>query len=199
MRKLFLAVAVVIVSLGLCSCNYEAKLAKSVDGAWTASSSALNIDNVAESFITEVFTFVAEPNSLSGSIIITGIEDLTIAPQNDSIVSDVSQTIAAKSSISGRWNVVDDDEIVLSLDMTTLKVDIDPSDVNLKENALSGVENAVAGRLSAVRARAIASGLRSRLIERYSMMTKLDDVKVKDSMLRFEVGRTDKVLHAAGR
>lgn len=182
------------------SCNEEAKLARDIEGTWSGAPEVFVNDASSRSTIIETFTFERDTTK-SGTVMIGALVSSTGAVQGtDAIVQPFSVSAAAKSTISGRWQVIDDDELVLTLDPSTMKVEVDPSAVVLTTNLLTGAEAPSTESLRPQMAEAIRSNLSHVLAMRYLSYRKLDDVKVKDkgTMLKFEVGKQDYILSRQG-
>lgn len=76
--------------------------------------------------------------TLSGSVTVTGMVNTTTQIVGDSaLIEPLSLSASARTSISGTWTVVDDDEIALSLDPQSLVVEVDPDAVVANNNPLA--------------------------------------------------------------
>ena len=105
-------------------------------------------------------------------------------------------SIAGTATINGTWAYEDrdDDDLILTLDLTSLNVNVDNNGVTFRQNVVTDAQEPVADSLSTVTAdlwrQQFAHALRIEL-NRY---TKLDDVKVRDSVLTFELDHPDQKM-----
>ncbi len=135
----------------------------------------------------------------SGPIVIAGM--LTVSTQvvaDADYVEPLTLTATAKSSISGTWTVIDDDEIALALDINTLNVEVDPSDVVAEGNAMLGTNNVQIDSLKPSVSQSVSGAMKRALAMRYASIRHLDDVKVKGPLLKFEIGKMDCVFTRQG-
>lgn len=184
-------------------CDSKQRLANEISGEWETGLQTLSDPSAAECNIFETYAFMpmADGNAAaSGTLIVSGIVQMTFAPQFDGRpVEAVEQGIAAHSSIQGTWHVVDDDEVALSFDFSTLKIDVDSTSVNINENLLTSASQTVASDVKAQKITMVSRQLSALLSKRYGEMKFLDDVKVKDgALLKFEVGHKDYALARIG-
>lgn len=191
-----LAGAAVVLGLTMVSCDTATSLAKDVNGTWAGGvdrilGDALNSDV----FSTYTFTYDAASAKAGGDIVINA----TLAGNyNDNVVvgetpSNVSVTVAGTSSISGTWTAIDDDEIVITLNPSTLKVSLDPAAQTLTSSAVltaEAIDTLKPSLLSMIKDR-MAYDLRIK----YSSPIHMDDVKVKGGKtLEYEVNDIDYTL-----
>lgn len=189
-----LTVSAVVVS---CS-NSEARFAKEVPGVWQGTPEMFSDSQAGSATIVDTFTFdpvVETPNStLTGNVTITGMVNTTTQIVGDSsFIEPLSLSVAAHTTISGTWTVTDDDEISLSLDPGSLSVAVDPdavlvngTDLPLGTPAIDSIRPAACKN--------IEQSIRAALTARYASMAKLDDVKVKGKLLKYEINEQDFVL-----
>ncbi len=185
-----------MVALAFTGCNEAEGLAKKVAGTWTSTPQEFVNDVGSQATIVESITFVRDSDATGGDVMISGLISSTGAMTgSDAIVQPFEIAASAKSSVQGTWRAAGDDEIVLTLDVQNMTVDVDPSALVLSGNVVTGSTQSDPETLKPQMAAMVQSALRRQLTARYSAMTKLDDVKVKDNgaTLEFEVGKTDYV------
>jgi len=111
-----------------------------------------------------------------------------------SIDSPYEVNVAATASLGGTWIYEDgsDDDILLSLDLSTLKVNVDKNGVSFTQNMLTGAQQPQIDSLTAVTAEIWKNQLTHAMTKEFSRFRKLDDVKVhKGQVLTFEVENPD--------
>lgn len=109
-------------------------------------------------------------------------------------------SVAATASISGRWSYEDkdDDDILIYLDNKTMQVNVDPNGVTYSQNLLTGAQQPTVDSLTTVTVERWRSAIRNAASKQFFDFTKLDDVKVVNDILTFEVGKRDLTFHRTG-
>lgn len=195
MKRILLGLAATAV-LTLGGCNEAKKLASEVEGSWSSTPQILLSDVGSQSNIVENITFLCDSSDTGGQVIFTGLISTTGSLSgSNAVVQPFEIAASAKSTIAGKWTAIDDDEIVLSLDIQGMKVDVDPSALVISNNLLNSTTESNPETLKPQMATMVKAALQRALTTRYATMSKLDDVEIKDkgSVLSFEVGKTDYV------
>ena len=202
--KSFITSACLFAALALVSCNDNARLASEVQGAWTGTPENFTDNSVVTATILETFDFVSDgtviaKGSHGGSVVIVGmITASTQVVADAGLVEPLSLTATAKSTISGTWTVIDDDEIALSLNLQSLAMDVDPSTLVVEGNVLTGNDTPKIDSIRPSVAATIGASMKRALENRYASFRHLDDVKVKGPLLKFEIGKMDCVFTRQG-
>lgn len=202
--KKFITSACLFAALALVSCNDNARLASQVQGAWTGTPENFTDNSVVTATILETFDFLSDgtvvaKGSHGGSVVIVGmISASTQVVADAGLVEPLSLTATAKSTISGTWTVIDDDEIALSLNPQSLKIDVDPSTLVVEGNVLTGSDTPKIDSIRPSVAVTIGASMKRALENRYASFRHLDDVKVKGPLLKFEIGKMDCVFTRQG-
>ncbi|WP_289869671.1 hypothetical protein [uncultured Duncaniella sp.] len=202
--KSFITSACLFAALALVSCNDNARLASEVQGAWTGTPENFTDNSVVTATILETFDFVSDgtviaKGSHGGSVVIAGmITASTQVVADAGLVEPLSLTATAKSTISGTWTVIDDDEIALSLNLQSLAVDVDPSTLVVEGNVLTGNDTPKIDSIRPSVVATIGASMKRALENRYASFRHLDDVKVKGPLLKFEIGKMDCVFTRQG-
>ncbi len=202
--KSFITSACLFAAFALVSCNDNARLASEVQGTWTGTPENFTDNSVVTATILETFDFVSDgtviaKGSHGGSVVIVGmITASTQVVADAGLVEPLSLTATAKSTISGTWTVIDDDEIALSLNLQSLAVDVDPSTLVVEGNVLTGNDTPKIDSIRPSVAATIGASMKRALENRYASFRHLDDVKVKGPLLKFEIGKMDCVFTRQG-
>lgn len=189
-----LAVSSVIVS---CS-NSEARLAKEISGVWQGTPEAFSDNSAITATIIDFYEFSpatkTADGTLSGSVTVTGMVNTTTQIVGDDTSTEpLSFSAAARTSITGTWTVIDDDEISLSFDPQSLTVKVDPDAIT--DNTISlGTTFPSVDSIRPGLDKTIEHGIRSALTNRYASMRLMDDVKVNGTLLKYESNHEDFVL-----
>ncbi|MCM1075895.1 MAG: hypothetical protein NC411_00870 [Bacteroides sp.] len=202
MKRLIISTCV-FAALAFTSCDENARLANEMQGSWTGTPENITDNSVVTATILETLDFtqsdIAVPKgSKGGELMIAGmISASTQVLSEGAMIEPLTLTASAKSTISGTWTVIDDDEIAVALDPATLAVEVDPKTVVMEGNPLTGS----APRIDSIRpsvASTIEASMQRVLMTRYASFRHLDDVKVKGTLLKFELGKMDCVFTRQG-
>lgn len=200
MRSTFIisasAATVMAIMLGLTSCNEEARLAKNLQGTWSGVPESLSTDMAGTTTIVETYNFEPDPQQKAGGsfIIQAMISANGVMPQSDEIVQPYAITASAAATATGTWTVVDDDEVTVSIDPQTIKVTLDPEAVMFNTDLLTGAEAATLDSIKPAMMGRLDARFRRDVMTRFTELRHLDDVKVKDNQLRYEVGKTHYIM-----
>lgn len=195
MKKILIG-AMALAAVSLTGCNEAERLASQVEGTWSSTPQMLVNDAGSQATLVETITFERDSAKTGGPVVIVGMVSSTGSMTgSDALVQPFEIAASAKSTVTGRWTAVDDDEIMLALDVANMSVAVDPSGLVISGNVLDGATQSNPEALKPQFASMVEAALRRQLLARYTSMTKLDDVKVKDngSLLKFEIGKTDYV------
>ncbi len=195
MKKILIG-AMALAAVSLTGCNEAERLASQVEGTWSSTPQMLVNDAGSQATMVETITFERDSARTGGPVVIVGMVSSTGSMTgSDALVQPFEIAASAKSTVTGRWTAIDDDEIMLALDVANMSVAVDPSGLVISSNVLDGATQSNPEALKPQFASMVEAALRRQLLARYTSMTKLDDVKVKDngSLLKFEIGKTDYV------
>lgn len=195
MKKILIG-AMALAAVSLTGCNEAERLASQVEGTWSSTPQMLVNDAGSQATMVETITFERDSARTGGPVVIVGMVSSTGSMTgSDALVQPFEIAASAKSTVTGRWTAIDDDEIMLALDVANMSVVVDPSGLVISSNVLDGATQSNPEALKPQFASMVEAALRRQLLARYTSMTKLDDVKVKDngSLLKFEIGKTDYV------
>lgn len=194
--KSYIFAFVAFAGLSIYSCDSRSQLGKEIAGDWQGAMERMENVQEAETQLMENISFMPDNGNLTGSFILTGMGDVTNVPMFDNeVMATVSRAIAFTSSIQGTYKVIDDDEVSLMFDFKSLNVSVDTSDVASDVNILGGVAYPSSARVNPQLCGIVKSQLTVALKSRYSGMGLLDDVKVKDGVMKLEIGKKDLVFH----
>lgn len=195
MKKILIG-AMALAAVSLTGCNEAERLASQVEGTWSSTPQMLVNDAGSQATMVETITFERDSARTGGPVVIVWMVSSTGSMTgSDALVQPFEIAASAKSTVTGRWTAIDDDEIMLALDVANMSVAVDPSGLVISSNVLDGATQSNPEALKPQFASMVEAALRRQLLARYTSMTKLDDVKVKDngSLLKFEIGKTDYV------
>lgn len=189
-----IAVGSIVVS---CS-NSEARFAKEIPGTWQGTPETFSDNSAITATIIDTYEFLPAAmtanETLSGTVTVTGMVNTTTQIVGDSaLIEPLGLSASARTSISGTWTVIDDDEIALSFDPQSLVVEVDPDAVVANNNPMALSSPAV-DTIRPDLCKTIEHGIRVALTARYASMRHMDDVKIKGALLKYEYDNEDFVL-----
>lgn len=188
-------------ALGMWSCERKADFI----GQWTAENpqditASVPSASRATSVVTINFTLNdSEKGGRGGSVLLTGeVSASQPVEPNESFDQGYEVNIAATGSLAGTWRYEDDDDddLILSLDPSSLVVDIDDNGVTFTQNLLTGAQQPMIDSLTQATAEQWKVELTRALSKEFSRYTKLDYVEVnKDGVLSFEISNPEVKLY----
>lgn len=191
-------VPVAVAMLALVSCNEKAKLAADIEGSWNGVAERVpSSDAKATVTVTREFTFKLDSaDKTSGTVVATvpfSIE--TGTPLMAAEVQPIAVTASGTATINGTWKALDDDDVSVVYDMSSLAVDVLPQETDLLYNVATGESAPVEDAVKPVVAEAI-----KRLVKRDFPVyvfnyAKISDIKVKGNLLSCEIADRDFSFH----
>lgn len=192
--------AAVMLGMTVASCESATRLAKDMEGTWAGAVDRIPGDALSSDLYSSyTFSYDAENSTPGGDIV---INSTLSANYTDNIIvgelpSSVAVTVAGTSTINGTWTAIDDDEIVITLNPSTLNVSLDPDAQALTTSATGltaeTIDTLKPRLLSMIKDR-VAYDLRIK----YSSPIRMDDVKIKNGKtMKYEINDIDYTLTAA--
>lgn len=208
MKKIFYIAAVGLLTAGLASCNENAKLASQVEGVWSGNVTELvkkdgkknketNVSGAATvNSITPSFTFAKDVNVKDGGkVTYTGVYSISQAVSSQVVDVPFEATANVKATAEGTWTAIDDDEIMLTIDQTSVKTEIDPSSISFGYAVLTDKPVSELDSLKANLLPNLEISFGAEVQKRVAMMKKLDDIKFPQTgTMTLEIGKTDYTL-----
>lgn len=109
-------------------------------------------------------------------------ENATV-PQFDGMVESYALNVASTAMAKGTYTLVDDDEIVIHLDPSSITVAVDPEAVKYQANVFTEEQKPVVDSLMPFAAAHIQQVLRPQVSAELLKFTHIDDVKIKDDRI----------------
>lgn len=203
MKNFLIGTAAVVCALSFASCNEKARLASEVEGTWSAAPSSLANNASGDYTVIDTYTFTRDASGgEGGSVMITGMLNGVMASTHPVLSLDqpISTSVSGTATITGTWKAVDDDEIAVMLDPTSLKVTVNPVEMVLTSNILTDATANKPEEMSASVADKAKMEFERVLRPYYTRINHLDDVKVKDgTILKYEIGDRDYSMMRQGQ
>lgn len=199
MKKILISIAA-IAAVALSSCNGAGTLAREVEGTWSGVPVKFVDESASSAVIIENLIFTTDSTGMGGSLIISGLISTTAQVQGtQAIVQPFSLSASAKSMATATWRAVDEDEIDVTVDAGSVSVTVDPQAIELTSNVMTGATAPEQTALKPQLAASMKSQLTNALVVRYAAMNKLDDVKVKGNVMKYEVADVDYTFSRQGQ
>ena len=202
--KIIIASMAMALITGLTACEKQADIA----GTWAGSPSQFAPEDqgtpagtTANSMITTRMTFIpVEGDNSQGTVEVASDLSLTEAvPFDSTIVAPYEMSVAGTAVISGVYHFDDNDEVVMSLDPSTLNVNIDPQTVAYSENLITGAQAPQIERLKPAIAAAMKAKITPMLQAYYARYQRIEDIKVKNGLMSCEIGDRDYTLRSTAK
>lgn len=189
--------AAVSLLLAVAGCSSAYNLAQKLLGAWSSVPERLIDTDASSATIIETYAFTPLDSVKAGGLIqLTSLMSVTGAVQGTpGISTPVSLTASGYATVSGKWTATSSEAVEITLDMSTLVVNVDPEAVLISTNISDDVDNALTEQLRPQFARSVRSQLLKAATERYSGVMKLSDVKIiDDTTLKFKLNKNPYTL-----
>lgn len=180
------------------SCNEKARLADSVTGSWSGQAERVDTPNQpTTTTVTRMIRFTPSLNSSTGgSLVATAMFSVESGTQlQASGIQPIAVTVNGTATISGQWEAIDDDELAISFDSQTLKVNIDPSEVVLEYDIATQTSDPISEDVKPDIAAAVTRSMTQVLNHSVFNYAKIDDIKVKGNLMSCEIGKKDYTFH----
>lgn len=169
MRKSIFSTLSLGVLLTLASCDSRQRLSENLQGEWTGTPEQIESAYATRATVVRSLQFIPTGNKGDGNLTLTAtITVENMMQQNDSIMSTQLVSTSGTASISGFYQATDDEDLLLHLDATTLKVDTDPSAAMLATQQIDKVAR-----------------------DLFFNISEIEDIKIRNDMMTCEIGHSD--------
>lgn len=199
MKKISFLLSVSIASvLAFTSCNSRAKLAESIQGQWTGNPERVLDTGAASASAVRVLEFTAGSTPTEGSVTMSALITVeNTMPFNDSIQTPLTISAAGIATITGVYQAKDHDELLISLDATSLTTEVDPDGVQLNYNIVSGESGSSADKLKPAAVVLSRQQITRAAQSILSNISVIDDIHVNGNIMKCEIGHKDIVFSRA--
>ena len=174
------------------ACDTKAKLAESVQGKWTGNPEKMLDTGAASASMVRTLEFTKGAADSEGSVTMTAMITVENTMQsNDSIVTPLQITASGVATITGVYQAKDDDELTISLDATSMNVNVDPDAVKLNYNIATATSAPLVEKLKPGAAILATQQINRAAQNAFSNITEIDDIKIEGSIMRCEINHTD--------
>ncbi len=168
-----------------------------IEGTWTGTPT--NIDNISaacDASATMSISFSIDENANdNGEVIISALIDANqpVSSSTESIDQPYEVSVSATAVITGRWAYEEheDDDIVITLDPSSLKVNVDPNGVTFSSDVLTETQQPLIDSLSRTTADNWKKSITKAMSERFYDINKISDIKIKNGIMSCEIHDRD--------
>ncbi len=207
-KMIYTAVAGLMVA-GLASCNENAKLASQVEGIWSGNTTELvkkdkkkNADKGQNpvgakiNSMTPSFTFTkVDSVKNGGKVVYSGVYSVSQAVSSQAVDVPFEATASVKAVAEGTWTATGDDKIMLTINQSSVKTEIDPASVSFGYAVLTDKPVSELDSLKANLLPNLEVSFGAEVQKNVAMMKKLDDIKFPQAgTMTLEIGKTDYTL-----
>lgn len=152
---------------------------------------------------TPAYQFVRNSDSKTSGVVTQTSQVAVILPFTTNATDSagntpVSVTASALATVTGVWSAVDDDDIMLSFDMNTLKIDVDPDAEYLYADPRLSTDIPRVQPIDGNVRSAVTALVKKGMTDVVGNIREIEDVKVKDGMMRCEIGKHNKLTFSSG-
>lgn len=174
------------------SCDSKAKLAEAVQGEWTGNPEKVLDTGAASASMVRMLEFTKGAADTEGSVTMTAMISVENTMQsNDSIVTPLQITASGTATITGVYQAKDHDELTISLDATSMTVNVDPDAVKLNYNIVTENSEPLIAKLKPGAAILATQQINRAAQNAFSNITEIDDIKINGNIMRCEINHTD--------
>lgn len=174
------------------ACNSKAKLAEALQGKWTGNPETILDTGAASASMVRMLEFTRGAADTEGSVTMTAMITVENTMQfNDSIVTPLQITASGTATITGVYQAKDDDELTISLDATSMTVNVDPDAVQLNYNIATENSAPFVEKLKPGAAILATQQINRAAQNAFSNITEIDDIKIEGTIMRCEINHTD--------
>lgn len=176
----------------LTGCDSRARLAESVQGTWTGNPEKLLDTGAATASMVRMMEFTRGATDREGTVTMTALITVENTMQfNDSLVTPLQITASGNATITGVYQAKDDDELMISLDATSMTVNVDPDGVQLNYNVLSEESKPIVEKLRPGAAVLATQQITRAAQNAFTNISKIDDIHVNGNLMSCEIGHSD--------
>lgn len=191
-RKIFfLTIPAALMTLSSCSSHPD------IIGTWTGNPTRINdISAACDASATMSISFNAnDDNAESGDVTISAIIDANQPVESSESVIDQAYevSVAATAVITGKWTYEkdDDEDVIISLDPSTLRVNVDPHGVTFSNDILTGAQQPMLDSLSSATAEAWQKSITKAMTDEFNKLQHISDIKVNNGIMSCEISDRD--------
>lgn len=181
-----------VAAVAMVSCDSKGRLAENVEGSWTSTPEQLQNTPGTQSTLVRVLDFKRTQGTSEGTVTVKALITVDNVVGGDAQpAAPMSVTASGVATINGHYQAKDDDDLLVSLDYTTMNVSVDPQGVMLSVNPLSQTETPDVEKLKPAAVQLATQQVTRAAQSAFSNMSEIEDIKINKSMMSCEIGHKD--------
>lgn len=190
--KSLFAMSALLAATGFSSCDSKQKLSEQLSGIWAGQEEQLTNTGAARASMTRMLQFTPTGTKGEGDFTMTAYITVdNTMPAGEEIVAPLTITASGTATITGVYQVKDDDELVLNLDASSLTFDVDPEAVELKYDLLTQQSAPEIETLKPAASVLVTQQIEHAARSAFSNITEIDDIKITNNLMSCEIGHSD--------
>lgn len=174
--------------LFLTACSGTSSLAKNIEGSWSGTPKSLSTDIAGSTTIVEIISFLPGDIKNGGNFEVTAMISATGSARGmDGSLLPYDLTASASAAAKGSWRAIDDDEIAINIDPSTIDVSVDQDAQVFNNNMITDAEKAALDSIRPNVMNLLEHRIKRDVMTRFMSVKHLDDVKVKSDLLKYEI------------
>lgn len=174
------------------SCDSGAKLISELQGEWTGNPERILDSGAASASMVRVLEFTRGAADTEGTVTMTALITVENTMEfNDSIVTPLQISATGTATITGTFQAKDRDELLVSLDATSLNVEVDPQAVQLNYNIISESSAPIIEKLKPGAAILATQQINHAAQSAFTNITEIDDIEIKNNIMTCEISNKD--------
>lgn len=182
----------------LSSCHSREKLSDQLQGRWMSAPSALANTGATEATLTRVMEYHEGDvgSEIDGNVTLTAMITVeNTMPFNDALVTPLTITATGTASITGIYQVMDHDNVSLSLDATSMTIWVDPKGVQLDYDLVTAGSAAMVESLKTNALRLAKQQILRASHNLFYRLKAVDDIKIHGDDLTCEIAKNRLTFH----
>ncbi len=194
-KSSLLVCAAAVCGLALTSCNSRAKLAQSIQGEWTSNPEKILDTGAAQATVVRILEFTRGATDTEGAVTMSALVTVeNTMPFNDSIQTPLTISASGTATITGVYQAKDDDELMISLDATSLSTQVDPEGVVLNYNVVTEESGSAATKLKPAAVVLATQQINRAAQNLFTNIHEIEDIKVRGNLMQCEINHKDLVF-----
>lgn len=186
--------AILFAVIALVSCDTRTKTVSKLEGIWTSVPEKLPDNDTLSVDMINAFQFL-KTSDVGGDVVISSMISIEEAvPATDSIVSPYAVTGAAVASVTGTFEAVSYDHIMISLDPSTYSFSIDSAAIRYQFDFLNSAQVPEVDALKPAYADRFRQSVAPEVKKAVMALTDMNSVKFTKSMMAANINGIDITL-----
>lgn len=194
LRNISLALFIASAAFFISSCQSQSeKLAEEIAGTWSSAPEQITTSGATRTTMVRVMDFTrTASDATDGAVTMTALITVdNVMPASGKLDTPLTITASGAATITGAFQVKDHDDILISLDYSSLQVSVDPAAVQINYNILTQDASPEVESLRPGALHLATQQIRQAATSVFSNLTEVEDVKIHTDLLSCEIAHKD--------